>query len=109
MSQEEVLYQNTSGNGKRKVVSAHYSMTPHDHHLIVDSSSAAVNVTLPALGDAYGIYVFSAPVGATNDVSLLVKESGSELAAGGDMDAANEITVIVPANDGWEVIYTTVS
>ena len=105
----DVMNQGFSGNGRRKIVAAAYSMTPHDHHLIANSAAGAVNVTLPSLGEAYGMYVIEAPVGATADVSLLVKETGSELGSGGDMDADDEYTILIPTSQAWVVLATSVS
>lgn len=105
----DVMFQNFSGNGRRKIVSDDYEMTPHDHHLIIDSSSAAVDVTLPSLGEAHGIYVLEAPDGGSNDASLLIKETGSELGSGGDMDADDEYTILVPTSQAWVVLATSVS
>ena len=105
----DVMNQGFSGNGRRKIVSADYSMTPHDHHVIINTASAAVDVTLPSLGEAYGMYVLEAPDGASNDASLLVKESGSELASGGDMDADAEYTILIPTSQAWVVLATSVS
>ena len=86
--------------------SADYSMRPGDFVVIAESAAAAVEITLPSLAEAipgmnYSIY---APNGATEDVSVFVKETGAELTTYGDLDDDGNYLVVTPGGDIWLVV-----
>lgn len=84
-----------------------YSMKPSDRILIVDTTDAGGDavaiVTLPSLAEAVGkFYYICAPVGATGgDLSLYEKETGSELATHGDMDADDDHLILFSTGKEW--------
>lgn len=85
-----------------------YQMRVSDQVMIVTSSGAdaAGIVTLPSLAEAVGrFYFISAPTGATGgDISLYEKETGSELATNGDMDADDDHLLLFSDGQKWRTI-----
>lgn len=83
-----------------------YQMLPGDFVVIAESASAAVVITLPSLAEAIPGMVYSiyAPAGATNDVSVNLKETGAELTTYGDLDAAGDTLCVTPVGDTWAVV-----
>ena len=63
-------------------------------------------VTLPSLAEAVGkFYYIVAPTGAAgNDISLYEKETGSELATNGDMDADGDYLILFSDGTAWRTI-----
>ena len=63
-------------------------------------------VTLPSLAEAVGkFYYIVAPTGAAgNDISLYEKETGSELATNGDMDADGDYLLLYSDGTAWRTI-----
>ena len=87
-----------------------YSMLSGDRILIVDTTNAGGDgvaiVTLPSLAEAVGKFFYiCAPVGATGgDLSLYEKETGSELATYGDMDADDDHVLLFSTGKEWRII-----
>lgn len=91
-------------------VSASYSMKPGDFQIVASGASAAVNVTLPAMAEAipgmvYSIYCED----ATNDVSVLVKETATEIATYGDLDTATDEIVVICTGVTWVVVGSNIT
>ena len=83
-------------------VSEDTQLKPGDQLVVVDSTDAAVTITMPSLSEAAGrFYYVEAPVGATNDVSVFDKE-GTEI---GDMDANDDHNVWFCTGTRWLDIY----
>lgn len=98
------------GQGLVKVVnlttaSPTYQMRPEDTCLRAYSAAAdAIGiVTLPSLAESAGRHYFIiAPTGATGgDISLYEKETGTELATNGDMDADNDHLLLYSTGISW--------
>ena len=93
-----------------KNVSEDYTMKAGDHVVYVDSTSAAVEITLPPYSEAAGqFYFIQAPVGATNDVSVLINETATELATYGDMDANNDHALFFCTGRAWITVFDGVA
>jgi len=82
-----------------------YQMKPSD--TVVHAYSAAADgvgiITLPSLTEAAGRHYFIiAPTGATaGDISLYEKETGTELATNGDMDADLDHLILFSTGLSW--------
>lgn len=89
---------------------ADYSMKAYEHHVVADSTGAAIDITLPSMGEAKGgIYCVEAPAGASNDVSVLVKETATEVATYGDLDANGDVWVGYCTGRQWVTIGSILS
>ena len=90
-------------------ISSDTALRPGSRSYIVDSSDAAVDVTLPDIAESVGnIISFIAPSGATNDVSILINETGSEH-ADGDLDADDDNVVLFNNGLNWVTLYDGVA
>ena len=86
-----------------------YQMKASERVIQVDSALGAVVVILPPMAEAKGrIYSVGATVGATADVSVNGKESGTEISSGGDLDANDDASVFYCTGRVWVVLGTTV-
>lgn len=87
-----------------RYISADYSMKAGDKNIVADSSSGAVVLTLPSKAEAIGgFYYIEAPSGASNDVSVFDKESGSEI-SDGDMDADDDHLILYCSGRLWRTV-----
>jgi len=86
--------------------SADYSMKAGDFQIIAESASAAVVITLPSMAEAIPgmVYTIYAPAGATNDVSVNIKETATEISTYGDLDAAGDTIAVVCTGETWVVV-----
>ena len=86
--------------------SAAYSMKPGDFQVIADSSDGAVVITLPAMAEAVPgrVYTVYAPSGASNDVSVNIKETATEISTYGDLDADGDTISVVCSGLSWVVV-----
>ena len=83
-------------------ISEDTTLRPGSRCYIIDTSSAAVVVTLPDIAESVGnIISFKAPSGSSNDASVFINETGAEHASG-DMDADDDYVVLF--NNGLEWI-----
>ncbi len=90
-------------------ISASTTLNPSNQVVHVNSAGGAVNVTLPDMAEAAGSLIcVTAPVGATNDVSVLINETGLEVGSGGDLDANNDATLFYCTGLAWVPLVTTV-
>ena len=86
-----------------------YQMKASDFVISIVSATGADAtgiVTLPSLAEAVGkFYYIVAPTGAAgNDISLYEKETGSELATNGDMDADGDYLLLYSDGTAWRTI-----
>jgi len=85
------------------------TLRPGSREYIIDSSSNTVDITLPDIGESVGnVISFQAPDGASNDTSILIKETASEHASG-DMDADDDYLVLFNNGLQWVVFITNVA
>ncbi len=93
-----------------KYVSEDYQMKAGDRVVFVDSTDDAVDIKLPPMAEAVGkFYFIQAPVGATNDVSVLDHETGTEISTYGDMDADDDHALFFCTGRAWIHIYDGVA
>ena len=84
------------------------TLNPVSQTIVVDSTDAAIDVTLPDVAEAAGVVIcVIAPEGTTNDVSVLVNETGLEVSSGGDMDTDDNVSVFYCTGLTWVVLHTT--
>ena len=85
-----------------------YQMRVGDLVLIATSaaSDGVAIVTLPSLAEAVGkFYFISAPTGAAGgDISLHEKETGTELATNGDMNADDDHLILFSDGQAWRTV-----
>ena len=92
-----------------------YQMKPSDTVVIVDTTSAGddgvAKITLPSLAESVGkFYYIKAPVGATGgDLSVLDKESATEITTYGDMDADGDDAIFFSTGLAWITVYDGVA
>ena len=92
-----------------KWISADTTLKAGDNLVFVDSSAAAVEVTLPPKAEAAGkFYFIQAPSGVTFDVSVLDYELGTEL-SDGDMDADDDHALYFCTGQAWITIFDGVA
>jgi hypothetical protein len=100
-----LLYKDVLGQVTR--LSEDASLKPEQQYVIADSTDETVAVTLPAKAEAAGkFYFIYAPVGATNDVSILDKEAGTEI-TGGDLDADEDYALLFCTGYSWLLVGTS--
>jgi hypothetical protein len=85
-----------------------YNMKPGDQLIIAISAAAdaAAILVLPGLQEAAGkFYYISAPTGAAGgDISVYEKETGTELATYGDLDADDDHFIIFSDGIQWRIV-----
>ena len=85
-----------------------YQMKPTDTCMVVtsDAADAAGILYLPSMVEAAGkLYYIIAPTGATaGDISVTIKETATELATYGDMDADADWALFFCDGIGWRLI-----
>jgi hypothetical protein len=89
-------------------ISEDSTLKPDQSLVFADSSEDAISITLPSKAQAAGkTYIIHAPAGATNDVSILDNESGSEV-SGGDLDADDDYAVLFCTGRDWCILGTSI-
>lgn len=87
-----------------------YYMKPTDRVVIVDTTGVtgdgnALVYLPPILASAGNFYYVCAPVGATGgDVSLIVRETATELTTNGDMDADDDHILLFSTGKEWRTV-----
>ena len=95
-------------------ISASETLRPGNQCIIVNSTSAAVNITMPDMAEAAG-NIISIMVGTlVSDVSVLINETGLEIGAGngnpaGDLDEDEDVSIFYCTGRVWVPIFTNVS
>lgn len=94
-------------------ISASETLRPGNQCIIVNSTDAAVNITMPDMAEAAG-NIISIMVGTlVSDVSVLVNETGLEVGANGnpagDLDQDEDVSVFYCTGRVWVPIFTNVS
>jgi len=107
---EQLINQSSGGPGIKWVTDTTYSMKATDHLVVADSTDNVVAVTLPAMSEAIGkFYCVEAPEGASNDVSVLIKETGSEISTFGDLDADDDWTLFYCTGRQWVAVGSSIT
>jgi len=95
----------TGGAAVLWVSDAAYQMKAIDRNIIADSSGNVVVLTLPPMSEAAGkFYSIEAPSGATADVSVNIKETATEIATYGDLNADDDYLLLFCTGITWKVV-----
>jgi len=82
--------------------SADYTLTTRDSTVVVDSSDAAVTITLPPVAEAKGlIFVIEAPYGASNAVTVQDQDDSVNWTNVTDLDANNDALCVMSNGRRW--------
>ena len=90
-------------------ITASETLRPGNQSIIVNSTDGAVNITLPDMAEAAGNIISITAATLVSDISVLINETGGEVASGGDLDEDEDVSVFYCTGREWVVLYTNVS
>jgi hypothetical protein len=97
------------GEDQLVVSAATYQMKATDHVIIASGVDNTVDITLPPMVEAKGNFYFIEAIDVTNDVSVLVKETATEIATYGDMDTVNDHALFYCSGRRWITVFDGVA
>jgi len=106
------VHSETQANNPRWITSSE-TLRPGNQCIFVDSTDAAVEITMPDMAEAVGniISIYVGTLGS--DVSVLTNETGDELDTdsdgAGDLDEDEDVSVFYCTGHLWVTLYTNVS
>lgn len=96
-------------SGPLHISAATYQMRPGDTLIYADASSNTVDLTLPSYIEAAGKLYFIQAIDVSNDVSVLVKETATEIPTTGDMDATDDHAIFFCTGRAWVTVFNGVA
>ncbi|KKL18085.1 hypothetical protein LCGC14_2479040, partial [marine sediment metagenome] len=88
---------------------AAYQMKPGDQLLYADATDNVVVLTLPDMAEAMGKFYFIQAIDVSNDVSVMVKETATEIGTYGDMDATDDHALFFCTGRIWITVFDGVA
>ena len=86
------------------ITSETYSMKPGDTVICASGADNTVDITLPSYGEAAGNFYYIEAIDVSNDVSILIKETATELATYGDLDTQYDHVILFCTGRDWRVV-----
>lgn len=98
------------GHAEEKFVTvAAYQIKKHEHIIYADATDNVVVLTLPSMADAIGKFYYIEAINATNDVSVNVKETATEISTYGDLDTAEDRLMLFCTGRRWVVVVSALT